>query len=355
MIYPEKAFQKEEKKLALQAYAAVLGPLFAAALLIAALLLCFRLSLPVTAAVVFISAAALTASYIALQKKLKPFWHVKNYYLTLPQDVVRSVRGELKEIRKDLVQYDNVMMQMIRLDAGEKIKEDHIDTELLIPSIFELQAPGIKEVSCEAAGNRLTGIEAEEMPKICLSRGGYAVSGLMIFLIILGSAAAWFSLYRYVSMKQETSVCKVAVCTPAYHEESETKLREKASEAGIDLQFSYSTTMDTETMYQYLATYASFEADLVLLPKAQYEKVFDYETPSLEGVPQGVAVLCAADGSIAAAVFYDPKTQDPAKLPMIADWIAIPPDDAYVLCIGPAGGALAKESAAILLRALTAQ
>ena len=354
MIYPEEAFQKEEKKLALQAYSAVLGPLLTAALLIAVLLLCLPFSLLTTAAALVITAAALTVSYIALQKKLKPFWNVRKYYETLPQDAVRSIRGELKEIREDLIQYDRVMMQTIRLNAGEKIKEENIDTELLIPAVFELREPAGKEICCEAAGTRLTGIEAKEMPKVSLTHGGYAVSGLVIFLMILSAAAAWLSLYRFVSMKQETAVCKVAVCTPAYHEESEKVLKEKAAEEGIDLRFSYSTTMDAETMYQYLATYASFEADLVLLPKAQYEQVFDDETPVLEAVPEGMAVLRSSDGNAVAAVLFDPLAQDPAEdQPSITDWIAIPSEDAYVLCISPAGGQLAKDSAALLLQILS--
>ncbi len=353
MIRPEETFKKEEKKLALQAYAAVCGPLALAAVLTAAVLLCFPLSLLSVLILILVWAAGLTAAYLSLQKKLRPYLRLRAYYRTMPKDSCRQIRGTVKALSKDLQQHEGVMMQKIAADAGEKIKTESVDTVLLLPAVFELEIEPGKTLDLEANGNRLTGIDAGKEPAMRLTRGAYAISGLMIFLIILLSSAVWLSLYRWIGLRQEKAAVKVAVCTPAYHEESEKVLQEKAAEKEIDLRFSYSTTLNAETLYQYLVTYASFEADLILLPKTQYDAVFEYETPAFED-PSNGCVLRDPAGKCVAAVIFDPSSEDSeTNREAVKDWIAIPSDDAYVLCIGPSGRELAKESAALLLQLLS--
>lgn len=248
---------------------------------------------------------------------------------------------------------DGVRMHVLRTDEGERVRGEPVESEPELPSVFRFFLTPGRPIRYTAVRGVITGLEEGSNVSVRLSKGRLSVPRVQYLLMVLLALIFWFGGYEIRHRLNEVKSTDVAVCTLAYHSESESVLQKAAEEQGLSLSFAYTTTLDQETVYQYLATHGTFESELLLLSASDYLSAFDRDTPVL--VPEdGVRFLENASGQPVAAVLYDPE--DPVyskRFASVADWIAIPKNDLYVLAIGPSANETASEAASLLISVFT--
>ena len=248
---------------------------------------------------------------------------------------------------------DGVRMQVLRTDEGESVRGEPVESEPELPAIFRFFLTPGSPIRYTAVRGIITGLEEGSNVSVRLSKGRLSVPLVQYLLMALLALILWLGGYEIRHRLNEVKSTDVAVCTLAYHSESESVLQKAADEQGLSLSFAYTTTLDQETVYQYLATHGTFESELLLLSASDYLSAFDRDTPAL--YPEnGVRFLENASGQPVAAVLYDPE--DPVyskRFASVADWIAIPKNDLYVLAIGPGANETASEAASLLINVFT--
>ena len=300
-----------------------------------------------------ITAGMFCALLYAIYTELLPFLRTDRLLSSLQGEAESIVDGVYLGEKSAFTMRDGVRMRVLRLDAEDTVKGEPVERELHLPASFLTTLQTGSRVRLSVSHGVVIGVPSGTNVTVRLHRGGLAVPRIQYFLAVILAAVLWLGGYEAVQHLTAPETVDVAVCTLAYHAESEAVLQDAAKERSLSLSFAYSTTLDNETLYQYLATYGTFEADLLLLPLSDYLGTFDGETPPLPAVPDGVRTVTNSEGAPVAAVLYDPA--DPgysALFSGIVDWIAIPKDDAYVLSLAPSANAAASDAATVLLSAL---
>ena len=299
---------------------------------------------------ILLTAAAASGTYCGLMTRTLPYVRVKKLYSFLSGQKTRITEGIFLGESPSKHTRANILMSALRVDAGERVRGEPVTSEVSLPAVFFAKIPEGSRVRFETGEGAVTGIEPDCELSVSLKRGAYAAGRLVPALILIGSAALWLTGWLASEKLSAPPAFDAAVCTLAYHEETEAFLTAALENEGIRLSFAYSTSIDSETLYQYLATYGAFEADLILLPLSAYESTFSYETPPLSAA-EGVRYLTDAEGRPVAAVLYGPDGETP--LPSLFDWIAVPADEPYLLCLGPHAEEGAEKAASCLLSALS--
>lgn len=300
-----------------------------------------------------VTAGAFCALLYAIYAELLPYRRTDRLFSALQGEEESTAEGVYLGEKSAFTMRDGVRMRVLRLDAGDAVKGEPVERELHLPASFLTSLQPESRIRLSFSHGVITGVPSEANVTVRLRRGGLAVPRVQYFLAVIVAAVLWLGGYEAVQQLTAPETVDAAVCTLAYHAESEAVLQDAAKERSLSLSFAYSTTLDNETLYQYLATYGTFEADLLLLPLSDYLGTFDGETPPLPALPDGVRSITNGEGAPVAAVLYDPA--DPAYSALfsgIVDWIAIPKDDAYVLSLAPSAGKAAPDAAVVLLSAL---
>ncbi len=299
---------------------------------------------------ILLTAAGIFGLWYGLMKHTLPYLRARKLYASVSGQKIRFTEGIFLGESGSRRTRENVLMSALQIDAGERVHGEPVTSEVSLPAIFSADIPKGSPVRFEISQGVVTGIEPDCAVSVSLKRGAYAAGRLVPILILIGSAALWLTGWRVSEKLSAPPSYDVAVCTLAYHEETEALLSSALENEGIRLSFAYSTTIDSETLYQYLATYGTFEADLILLPESAYLSAFSSETPKLSGTAD-FRYLCNGSGEPVAAVLYGPDGETP--LPGIFDWIAVPADEPYLLCLGPNASPGAERAAFGLLSALS--
>jgi hypothetical protein len=345
-------FHAEEPKLSRQAYCALLLPVGVGILGIAAIVL----FLPLTAAVIvgiLWTAAALCLSYYGYMTRLLPFLRTRRLYAGLSGDPEETVEGVCLGEKSAKNLRDGVLMRRLRIDAGDLIKGEPVEREADLPAVFDCTLPEGTNVRVTTVRSVVTELDPCGAGRIRLARGAYQPMRIVYVVLILAAAAIWLTGAYAVNKWRTPPKTDVAVCTLAYHAEYEAVLNKSAKEQGLSLAFAYSTSLDKDILYQYLATYGTHEAELLLLPASAYLSTFDTETPALPVLPEGMRTIDNANGAPVAVVLYDPDDAAySARFASLIDWIAIPRDDMYVAAIGPQANETASSAFDLLLSVL---
>ena len=299
---------------------------------------------------ILLTAAAAAGAYCGLMQYTLPYLHVRKLYASLSSSKIRFTEGTFLGASTATHPRGAIRMSSLKIDSGERIRGEAVAGEVSLPAIFCAKIPEGSPVRFETAEGVVTGIEPEAELSVSLKRGAYDPGRLVPFLILVFSGALWLTGWRITEKLSAPPSFDAAVCTLAYHEETEAVLLSALEKEGLRLSFAYSTTIDQETLYQYLATYGTFEADLILLPESAYRSAFSSETPVLIET-DGFRYLANDSGAPVAAVLYDPDGDVP--LPALFDWIAVPADEPYLLCLGPHADEGAEKAASRLLSALS--
>ncbi len=300
-----------------------------------------------------VTAGAFCTLLYSIHSEYLPYIRTDRLLSSLQGEAESIVDGVYLGEKESCTMRDGVRMRVLRIDAGDVLKGEPIERELHLPASFLTNLHKGNPARFTVSHGLVTGVPSETKISVRLGRGKLAVPRVQYILAVILATVLWLGGYEVVQQFTSPETVDVAVCTLAYHAESEAALTDAAKAQSLSLSFAYSTTLDDETLYQYLATYGTFEADLLLLPLSDYLGTFDAETPPLPALPDGMRTITNSVGSPVAAVLYDPA--DPAysgRLSAIVNWIAIPKDDAYVLALAPNANDAAPDAATVLLSVL---
>ncbi|MBQ9189240.1 MAG: hypothetical protein IJ138_07945, partial [Clostridia bacterium] len=217
-----------------------------------------------------VTAGVFCALLYAIYTELLPYRRTDRLLSALQGEEESTAEGVYLGEKSAFTIRDGVRMRVLRLDAGDTVKGEAVERELHLPASFLTDLQTGSRVRCVASHGVMTGVPSETNVTVRLPRGGLAVPRIQYFLAVILAAVLWLGGYEAVQHLTAPETVDAAVCTLAYHAESEAVLQNAVKAKSLTLSFAYSTTLDDETLYQYLATYGTFEADLLLLPLSDY-------------------------------------------------------------------------------------
>ncbi len=301
------------------------------------------------------SAAVLCALYVYGQRVALPLFLTRRLYARLLTEPSETIEGVVLGWKKEKNTLSGVMMRVLVLDTGETVRGEPAPREVNVPAVLLPEIPTGETVRIIAREGVVLSLFPCSRCRVQPQGGRYAVSPLVLGGLILLCTVGWGGGYALYEQAHRTTTVAVAVCTPAYRQESERNIVAWFEKNDLPRPaFSYTNTLDNETVYQYFATYGALDAECLLLPEGVFSNVFDGDVPALptDTMPDGdtLRFVCNADGQPVALVLYDPQDEDySARFRALIDWVAVPREERYLLALAPQG----REKAESVLSGLT--
>jgi hypothetical protein len=301
----------------------------------------YDFSVPVTVAMGVLAAALATGIYAVLQGRILPLYRADKLMNQMQQGEHETVEGVFRGFAEGKSMNSGVMMYKLLLDEGKRVGKEPVFRALSIPAIFG--KPQIREGTvfrAETVESIVVASQLPTSPDVDPTAGKYQMSIPVILVIILVTALLWCGLYGAVHKQPADRILNVAVCTPAHHEETEDAVAQAMQMDGVDVEFSYTNTIEPETVAMYLATFGAMEADILVLNGDQFLGVYENDTHPLKTEEIAAALgfepqyAANAAGERTGVVLYIPD--DPAynaNFPGLFDWIAVEKDVALVAAI----------------------
>jgi hypothetical protein len=332
------------------------GLLFAAGI-VGAALLC-RVSVLLAGA---FSAAVLCALYIYRQRVALPLLRTWRLYARLLAEAPETVSGTVLGWKAGKTTQQGVMMRALVLDTGETVRGEKVPREVNVPALLLPTVQTGAVVQILTRENIALSLSPCEACRVEAREGRYAVSALVLGGLALLCAVGWASGYALYQRAHQKPTVAVAVCTPAHRPEAEAALQDAFAAQGLPTPiFSYTNTLDPETVYSFLATYGALEADCLLLSEGTFRAVFDGDVPALpiasfsEG--DDLRFLTNAEDEPVAVILYDPRDEGySARFRALIDWVAVPREDRYILALAPQGEGRAEDAVRGLVHWLLAR
>ena len=326
------------------------GLLFAAGI-VGAALLC-RVSVLLSGA---FSAAVLCALYIYRQRVALPLIRTRRLYARLIAEAPETVSGTVLGWKAGKISQQGVMMRSLILDTGETVRGERVPREVNVPAVLLPTVQTGAVVQIQARENVALSLSPCEGCRVEPREGRYAVSALVLGGLALLCAVGWASGQALYQRAHQKPTVAVAVCTPAHRPEAEADVRESFAAQGLpEPVFSYTNTLDRETVYSFLATYGALDADCLL------RAVFDGDVPALpiasfsEG--DDLRFLTNAEDEPVAVILYDPRDEGYSdRFRALIDWVAVPREDRYILVRAPRGEGRAEDAVRGLVHWLLAR
>ena len=332
------------------------GLLFAAGI-VGAALLC-RVSVLLSGA---FSAAVLCALYIYRQRVALPLIRTRRLYARLIAEAPETVSGTVLGWKAGKISQQGVMMRSLILDTGETVRGERVPREVNVPAVLLPTVQTGAVVQIQARENVALSLSPCERCRVEPREGRYAVSTLVLGGMALLCAVGWTSGQALYQRAHQKPTVAVAVCTPAHRPEAEADVRESFAAQGLpEPVFSYTNTLDRETVYSFLATYGALDADCLLLSEETFRAVFDGDVPALpiasfsEG--DDLRFLTNAEDEPVAVILYDPRDEGySTRFHALIDWVAVPREDRYILALAPRGEGRAEDAVRGLVHWLLAR
>ena len=332
------------------------GLLFAAGI-VGAALLC-RVSVLLSGA---FSAAVLCALYIYRQRVALPLIRTRRLYARLIAEAPETVSGTVLGWKAGKISQQGVMMRSLILDTGETVRGERVPREVNVPAVLLPTVQTGAVVQILTRENIALSLSHCEACRVEPREGRYAVSALVLGGLALLCAVGWASGHALYQRAHRQPTVAVAVCTPAHRPEAEAALQDAFAAQGLPTPiFSYTNTLDPETVYSFLATYGALEADCLLLSEGTFRAVFDGDVPALpiasfsEG--DDLRFLTNAEDEPVAVILYDPRDEGySARFRALIDWVAVPREDRYILALAPHGEGRAEDAVRGLVHWLLAR
>ena len=332
------------------------GLLFAAGI-VGAALLC-RVSVLLSGA---FSAAVLCALYIYRQRVALPLIRTRRLYARLIAEAPETISGTVLGWKAGKISQQGVMMRSLILDTGETVRGERVPREVNVPAVLLPEISTGASVQLRVRENVALSLSHCEACRVEPREGRYAVSALVLGGMALLCAVGWASGQALYQRAHQKPTVAVAVCTPAHRPEAEADIRESFAAQGLpEPVFTYTNTLDGETVYSFLATYGALDADCLLLSEETFRAVFDGDVPALPtgSFPEGdgLRFLFNAGNEPVAVILYDPQDEGySARFHALIDWVAVPREDRYILARAPRGEGRAEDAVRGLVRWLLAR
>ncbi len=307
----------------------------------AAAALSWTVTIPVAAAMGLATALLGIGIYALIQLVILPLLRTDRLMQQLLRRQPETFEGIFRGFPEGKSLQSGVMMHRLQLDEGKMVGKEPVFRELCIPAV--LGRPVISEgtvISGKTAGNVILSASFPMDGRLSPLQGRYQVSSGVVMAILTAALVLWGSFYGAGNTQTETNTLNVAVCTPAHHEETSAELAQAMALDGVAVSFSYTNTLEAETVAMYLATFGSMDADILILNGDQFAGVFENEGQPL-GAEELVKALgfeprftMDAAGHTTGVVLYIPGDADyNANFPKLIDWIAVEKDVALVAAV----------------------
>jgi len=335
--YSKELENKLKKRLRLylagSAAVALIGIILAAA--------AYEASVPATAVTGLLTGILGVGIYAFLQSRILPLYRADKLMKQLESGEPEPFEGIFRGMADGKTMLGGVMMYKLRLDEGKRVGKEPVLRELSIPAAFG--KPQLEEgivLRGEAAEGVVVASQLPSSGELKPKNGRYQVSSFAVLAILIAAMLLWCGIYSGSHKQAAGDTLNVAVCTPAHHEESEAELNQAMALDGIEVAFSYTNTIDGETVAMYLATFGSMDADILVLNGDQFAGVFENEAQPLE-TKELTAILgfeprfaTNGAGEATGVVLYIPGDGAyNANFPKLVDWIAVEKDAALVAAI----------------------
>lgn len=298
-------------------------------------------SIPVAAVMTALTAGILIGVYCLIQQKILPLYRTHRLMHRLSRQEAEDFEGIFRGVSPVKTVSGKVMMHKLRIDEGTVVRKEAVFRELSIPAVFGV--PKLEEGALlrgKAAEGVIVSLEPAFAGRIKPREGGYQRSSVVVTVLVLAAAVLWGSIYGSTNRITSENALTVAVCAPAHHEENAATLEQRMTTDEIRVIFSYTNTLEPETVAMYLATFGAMDADILVLNSEQFASVFEntgspLDTGALEAA-LGFKPRFLADelGYDTALVLYDPAAPEyNANFPKLIDWIAVEKDVPLVVAI----------------------
>ena len=307
------------------------------------------------------SAAVLCALYIYRQRVALPLIRTRRLYARLIAEAPETVSGTVLGWKEGKISQQGVMMRSLILDTGETVRGERVPREVNVPAVLLPTVQTGAVVQILTRENIALSLSHCEGCRVEPREGRYAVSALVLGGLILLCAVGWASGHALYQRAHRQPTVAVAVCTPAHRPEAEADIRESFAAQGLpEPVFTYTNTLDRETVYSFLATYGALDADCLLLSEETFRAVFDGDVPPLpaETLPEGDGLRFLFNGGNepVAVILYDPQDEGySARFHALIDWVAVPREDRYILALAPHGEGRAEDAVRGLVHWLLAR
>ena len=301
----------------------------------------YGFSVPVTVAMGVLTAALTTGIYAVFQGRILPLYRADKLMHQLQRGEHETVEGIFRGFAEGKSMHSGVMMYKLLVDEGKRVGKEPVFRALSIPAIFgKTQLREGTVFRTETVESIVVASQLPTSPDVNPKAGKYQMSIAVVFVILIVTALLWCGLYGAVHKQTAEKILNVAVCTPAHHEETEDAVAQAMQMDGVDVEFSYTNTIEPETVAMYLATFGAMEADILVLNADQFLGVYENDTHPLKTEKIAAALgfepeyAVNAAGECTGIVLYTPD--DPAynaKFPRLFDWIAVEKDVALVAAI----------------------
>ena len=279
----------------------------------------------------FFGAAVTGAALFVLawiwQKRLLPLHRVRRLLSTLDPARAEDVAGIFRGYSEALGTHGGIFIRKLRVDAGDRFRNQCFEREVEMPAVCA-DAPFTigDRVELKTVENMVVAASPSfSAGPINTKKGAHALPLYVCAGILLGSALLWLGFYTGASKRTAEPAPRLAVCAPAHNEEMDGQISEAA---GVEI--GYSNTLDNQDVSLYLATYGTFEADIILLGETYFEGVYGGEAAPLDTAAIETALGFApkyrenAEGEKTALVLYDPEDEAYNTLfPGLYDWFAV--------------------------------
>ena len=292
----------------------------------------------------------LCALYVYGQRVTLPLLRTKRLYRQLLTEESETFTGVVHGWKGERISRRGVMMSVLLVDAGDSFRAEPVLREICVPAILRPEVCEGQTVSFRVRVNVALSLSPCTACGFAPRGGRYALSPLALGLLLLATAVLWASGYGLYERARRPAAIAVAVCTPAHHPEAEATVQDALAAQGMPrCAFSYTNTLDRETVYSYLATYGAMAAHCLLLPEEDFLSAFEGDVPPLSPdrlIALGdLQLLYNEKKEPVAVVLYDPADERySARFHLLIDWIAVPKDGRYVLALAPRGSEKAEET-----------
>lgn len=223
------------------------------------------------------------AAYVLLQKRLMPAFLAIRLIKSLPEGQAETREGRFLGYKPGYSLVDGVLMRRLLLDDGTMVRKEKVILELDQPACLEpIAAQAGSTLRVRIRRNVLLEAEAASPGLSWKKVPGRRVSPWVLILLAAASGVLWWTLYDSGRRPADEAQLDIACCV---FEDVAIPAEELAAElAGFGIEsvnIGSAPTEEPSETAEFLATWAAFEADLLVLDAEVFEAVFRSEAAPL--------------------------------------------------------------------------
>lgn len=278
------------------------------------------------------------AAYVLLQKRLMPALLTLRLINSLSDERASEREGRFLGYKPGFSLVDGVLMRRLLLDDGTTVRKEKVILELDQPACLEPLAA--EEGSLLRVRIQRNVLLAAEAPSPGLSRKGAPgrrVSPWVLLVLAAASIVLWWSLCEAGRGPAEEAQLDIALCVLEDLQLPADELAEELAGCGIErVNVGSAPTQEPSETAEFLATWAVYEADLLVLDAGVFEAVFRNEAAPLSAqllAQLGMEPAAYDESGAPTAVFLPGSGSVVLAVNALSDRAGTPAADAALLAL----------------------